>query len=97
MRRLLDVERRQRRAIERLYTETLGALANALESRDAGTGAHSARVQRLALELTRAIEPDLARSSASIRRRSARSRTRSSRATPARARTRRACSGSRSS
>ena len=60
VRRLLDVERRQRAAIERLYAETLGALANALESRDVGTGAHSARVQRLALELTRIVDPDLA-------------------------------------
>ena len=60
VRRLLDVERRQRAAIERLYAETLGALANALESRDIGTGAHSARVQRLALELTRIVDPDLA-------------------------------------
>lgn len=60
VRRLLDVERRQRAAIERLYAETLGALASALESRDVGTGAHSARVQRLALALTRAVEPDLA-------------------------------------
>jgi ribonuclease P protein subunit RPR2 len=60
VRRLLEIERRQRRAIERLYTETLGALANALESRDAGTGAHSARVQRLALDLTRAVAPELA-------------------------------------
>jgi response regulator RpfG family c-di-GMP phosphodiesterase len=56
VRRLLDVERRQRAAIERLYAETLGALANALESRDVGTGAHSARVQRLALELTRIVD-----------------------------------------
>ena len=60
VRRLLDVERRQRAAIERLYAETLGALANALESRDLGTGTHSARVQRLALELTRIVQPELA-------------------------------------
>jgi ribonuclease P protein subunit RPR2 len=60
VRRLLEVERRQRAAIERLYAETLGALANALESRDVGTGAHSARVQRLALELTRIVDGALA-------------------------------------
>jgi response regulator RpfG family c-di-GMP phosphodiesterase len=60
MRRLLEIERRQRRAIDRLYAETLGALANALESRDAGTAAHSARVQRIALELTRELAPELA-------------------------------------
>ena len=52
VRRLLEVERRQRRNIERSYRETLGALANALESRDVGTGEHSARVQRYARELT---------------------------------------------
>ena len=60
VRRLLDIERRQRSALERSYAETLGALAMALESRDAGTGAHSARVQRYAIELTRAIAPALA-------------------------------------
>jgi putative nucleotidyltransferase with HDIG domain len=59
VRRLLEVERRHRRMIERSYRETLGALAVALESRDSGTGEHSVRVQRYARELTRAIDPDL--------------------------------------
>src|SRR3954471_4179694 len=59
VRRLLEVERRHRRNIERSYRETLGALANALESRDVGTGAHSARVQRYARELTTVVAPDL--------------------------------------
>src|SRR5579884_4080407 len=52
VRRLLEVERRHRRHIERSYRETLGALAAALEFRDSSTGAHSLRVQRYAWELT---------------------------------------------
>ena len=59
VRRLLEVERRHRRNIERSYRETLGALANALESRDVGTGKHSARVQRYARELTSVLAPEL--------------------------------------
>ena len=59
LRRLLDVERRQRRTLERSYRETLGALASALESRDFGTGAHSLRVQRYAWELTAVLAPEL--------------------------------------
>jgi putative nucleotidyltransferase with HDIG domain len=59
VRRLLEVERRHRRMIERSYRETLGALAVALESRDSGTGEHSARVLRYARELTRVIAPGL--------------------------------------
>jgi putative nucleotidyltransferase with HDIG domain len=59
VRRLLEVERRHRRSLERSYRETLGALAIALESRDADTGQHSLRVQRYALELTRACAPEL--------------------------------------
>ena len=57
VRRLLEVERRHRRNIERSYRETLGALAVALESRDSGTGEHSVRVQRYARELTRVVAP----------------------------------------
>jgi putative nucleotidyltransferase with HDIG domain len=59
VRRLLEIERRNRRTIERSYRETLGALAVALESRDSGTGQHSLRVQRYALALTRMIAPDM--------------------------------------
>jgi putative nucleotidyltransferase with HDIG domain len=59
VRRLLEVERRNRRLIERSYRETLGALAVALESRDSATGEHSVRVQRYALTLTREIAPEL--------------------------------------
>jgi ribonuclease P protein subunit RPR2 len=59
VRRLLEIERRHRRMIERSYRETLGALAVALESRDSATGEHSVRVQRYACELTRVIAPGL--------------------------------------
>ena len=59
VRRLLEVERRHRRNIERSYRETLGALANALESRDLGTGRHSVRVQQYARELTSVLAPEL--------------------------------------
>ena len=59
VRRLLEVERGQRRALERTYNETLKALTSALASRDWHTGEHSARVQRYALELTRAVAPEL--------------------------------------
>jgi ribonuclease P protein subunit RPR2 len=59
VRRLLEVERRHRRMLERSYSETVRALATALESRDSGTGQHSMRVQRYALALTRACAPDL--------------------------------------
>jgi ribonuclease P protein subunit RPR2 len=59
VRRLLEVERRHQRNIERSYRETLGALAVALESRDSGTGEHSVRVQRYARELTQLIAPEL--------------------------------------
>jgi ribonuclease P protein subunit RPR2 len=59
VRRLLEVERRQRRALERTYDETLKALTSALETRDWHTGEHSARVQRYAIELTRVVAPEL--------------------------------------
>jgi ribonuclease P protein subunit RPR2 len=59
VRRLLEVERRQRRALERTYNETLQALTSALESRDWYTAEHSARVQRYAIELTRVVAPEL--------------------------------------
>ncbi len=56
---LLETERRQRRALEHTYRETLGALASALESKDIGTSAHSLRVSRYATELARAAAPGL--------------------------------------
>ncbi|HEY6960877.1 MAG TPA: HD domain-containing phosphohydrolase [Gaiellaceae bacterium] len=59
VRRLLEIERRQRRQLEQSYNETLYALAAALEYRDLPTGEHSTRVQRYAVELTRFFAPDL--------------------------------------
>jgi response regulator RpfG family c-di-GMP phosphodiesterase len=60
LRRLLEVERGQRALLERAYRETVGALATALESKDSGTGHHSQRVQRYAMELAGRVHPKLA-------------------------------------
>ena len=59
LRHLLEIERGQRHVLESAYHETVAALATALESKDTGTGAHSQRVQRYALELTKAIDAEL--------------------------------------
>jgi ribonuclease P protein subunit RPR2 len=59
LRHLLEIERGQRHLLESAYHETVAALATALETKDTGTGAHSQRVQRYAIELTNAIDPDL--------------------------------------
>ena len=59
LRRLLEVERGQRALIQRAYRETVSALTGALESKDMGTGAHSQRVQKYAVELARGLEPAL--------------------------------------
>jgi ribonuclease P protein subunit RPR2 len=59
LRHLLEIERGQRHLLESAYHETVAALATALETKDTGTRAHSQRVQRYAVELTKAIEPDL--------------------------------------
>jgi diguanylate cyclase (GGDEF)-like protein len=59
LRRLLDVERRQRELLQRAYRQTVAALASALDSKDTGTRAHSQRVQRYAAELARVINPSL--------------------------------------
>jgi response regulator RpfG family c-di-GMP phosphodiesterase len=59
LRHLLEIERGQRHLLENAYHETVAALATALESKDTGTGAHSQRVQRYALELARAVGSDL--------------------------------------
>ena len=61
LRRLLEVERGQRLALQSAYRETVTALTSALESKDSGTGAHSQRVQTYALELTAAVAPRLGR------------------------------------
>ena len=59
LRRLVEIERGQRQLLENAYEGTVVALARALESKDSGTGAHSQRVQRYALELANAIAPEL--------------------------------------
>jgi len=59
LRHLLEIERGQRHLLENAYHETVAALATALETKDTGTRAHSQRVQRYAIELTKALEPDL--------------------------------------
>ena len=60
LRYLLEIERGQRVLLENAYQETVAALASALESKDTGTRQHSQRVQHYALELARAVSPDLA-------------------------------------
>jgi ribonuclease P protein subunit RPR2 len=59
LRRLLQIERGRQDVLQRTYRQTVAALAGALESKDFGTGLHSQRVQRYALELAQAIEPKL--------------------------------------
>jgi len=59
LRRLIELERGQRALLQTAYAETVAALARALESKDSGTGAHSQRVQRYALELADEVAPEL--------------------------------------
>src|SRR5947208_1217034 len=59
LRRLVEIERAQRILLQNAYEDTVVALARALESKDSGTGAHSQRVQRYALELADAVAPEL--------------------------------------
>jgi response regulator RpfG family c-di-GMP phosphodiesterase len=60
LRHLLEIERGQRLLLAEGYRETVTALATALESKDSGTGTHSQRVQRYALELARTLGSELA-------------------------------------
>lgn len=60
LRHLLEIERGQRVLLQKAYQETVSALATALETKDTGTRAHSQRVQRYAMELTRVVTNDLA-------------------------------------
>ena len=60
LRDLIELERAQRTLLENAYGQTVTALASALEWKDTGTGAHSQRVQRYALELARAADPAFA-------------------------------------
>jgi response regulator RpfG family c-di-GMP phosphodiesterase len=57
LRHLLEVERGQRKLLQKAYRETVAALASALETKDTGTRAHSQRVQSYAVELARAVDP----------------------------------------
>ena len=59
LRHLLELERAQRRLLQESYRETVGALADALATKDTGTRAHSQRVQWYALELARSVDPEL--------------------------------------
>jgi cyclic di-GMP phosphodiesterase len=59
LRHLLEIERGQRVLLQNAYHQTVSALASALESKDTGTRAHSQRVQRYALELSRSLSPGL--------------------------------------
>ena len=59
LRHLVELERGQRVLLERAYSETVSALASALEWKDTGTRAHSQRVQLYAVEVARALEPRL--------------------------------------
>jgi response regulator RpfG family c-di-GMP phosphodiesterase len=58
-RRLLELERGQRRLLQEAYRETVLALARALESKDGATGEHSERVRRYATELAAAVDDAL--------------------------------------
>jgi ribonuclease P protein subunit RPR2 len=57
LQRLLAIERGRQELLQRTYRQTVAALAGALESKDFGTGLHSQRVLRYAVELAQAIEP----------------------------------------
>src|SRR3954453_1690840 len=59
MRRLLERERAQRKALERAYVETVETLTTALESRDTDTGEHAQRVRLYAIVLTEEVAPGL--------------------------------------
>jgi ribonuclease P protein subunit RPR2 len=56
---LLELERSQRRLLQSAYRETVVALAHALEAKDGGTRAHSDRVRSYAMELAKAVDPEL--------------------------------------
>ncbi len=58
LKHLLEVEQGQRALLQESYLATVTSLAAALDSRDMRTGAHSVRVQRYAVELLLALQPD---------------------------------------
>ncbi|HZQ03914.1 MAG TPA: HD domain-containing phosphohydrolase [Gaiellaceae bacterium] len=59
LRQLFELERAQRRVVQEAYRQTVGALAEALASKDAGTSVHSHRVLQYALELALTVQPTL--------------------------------------
>jgi response regulator RpfG family c-di-GMP phosphodiesterase len=59
LRHQLEIERGQRGLLQNAYRDTIVALTNALESKDMVTRAHSQRVQQYAVELSRALSPEL--------------------------------------
>jgi response regulator RpfG family c-di-GMP phosphodiesterase len=59
IRRLIQIGQRQQDLLIEAYRRTLGALADALESRDFATGQHSRRVASYATRLSIEVEPSL--------------------------------------
>ena len=59
VRRLIQIGQRQQELLLEAYRRTLGALADALESRDHATGAHSRRVASYATRLSLEVDPSL--------------------------------------
>ncbi len=59
LRHLLEIERGQRGLLQDAYRDTVVALTSALDSKDMGTRKHSQRVQQYAVELSRALSPEL--------------------------------------
>jgi ribonuclease P protein subunit RPR2 len=59
IRRLIQIGHRQQELLLEAYRRTLAALADALESRDFATGAHSRRVAAYATRLALEVEPSL--------------------------------------
>lgn len=59
IRRLIQIGQRQHELLIDAYRQTLAALADTLESRDFGTGAHSRRVAAYATRLTLEVAPSL--------------------------------------
>lgn len=57
--RTLQRERAQTRLLEQAYRQTVTVLVDALEAKDPQTSSHALRVQRYALELTGASDPQL--------------------------------------
>jgi response regulator RpfG family c-di-GMP phosphodiesterase len=59
LRRIVELERAQRQLLQEAYGATVGALAEALATKDTGTRAHSRRVQQYAVQLMFEVEPAL--------------------------------------